>query len=361
MSNFPQLGGGRGVGFAVHSNRQKNLLVTAGVVLVLAAVYFFWPDGLITLDFKDAPVSKVIASIERQGHVRIGTNVPPETLVTIHMKRVPLMDALETLTVRVEGSLRVVFAGASTKAQAGDALAELASGKHSDQWKVAWFPSMGMLAGDIPPDPRFLAVKPESGEKNDLQSALQQVAMKSGVMTAVPSAWNPAAKMPSKTATAASLVRQLIRSSGGQVQESFLIVARSGREGGRDGGPGGSDGNGGDRAGQPDGGPRGRGEMNPEWMAQRTEATIAQLPPEDRLAAKADFDSMKKTFDEVRSLPDDQRRAKMEEVMNRPDVQEKMAARQDARDARQSPQQREQRMKSYIARKQQMLANPPKP
>ena len=47
-------------------------------------------------------------------------------------------------------------------------------------------------------------------------------------------------------------------------------------------------------------------------------------------------------------------------MMNRPDVQDKMAARQDARDARQSPQQREQRMKAYIARKQQMIANPPK-
>ena len=337
-------------------DRQKTLLVTAGVVLVLAAVYFFWPDGLITLDFKDAPVSKVIASIERQGHVRIGTNAPPETIVTIHMKKVPLMDALETLSVRVEGSLRVVFAGASTKTQAADALAELASGKSSDKWAVAWFPSMGMLAGDIPPDPRFLAVKPEPGEKNDLQSALQQVAMKSGVMTAVPTDWNPAAKMPSKTATAASLVRQLIRSSGGQIQESFLIVARGGRDGGR----GGPDGNGGDRSGQAGGGPRGRDGMNPEWMAQRAEATIAQLPPEDRQAAKADFDETKKTFDEVRAVPEDQRRAKMEEVMNRPDVQDKMAARQDARDARQSPQQREQRMRAYIARKQQMLANPPK-
>ena len=101
--------------------------------------------------------------------------------------------------------------------------------------------------------------------------------------------------------------------------------------------------------------------MNPEWLAQRAEAAIAQLPPDERLAAKSDFDAMKKFRDEIRPLPEDQRRAKMDEMMNRPDVQDKMAARQDARDARQSPQQREQRMKAYIARKQQMLANPPKP
>jgi len=325
------------------------------MVLVLAAVWYFWPDGLITLDFNNAPVSKVIASVERQGHVRIGTNVPPETPVTIHMKKVTLMDALETLSVRVEGEVRVVFAGASTKAQAAAALVELASGKRSDQWAIAWFHSMGMPAGDTPPDPRFLAVKPEAGEKNDLQSSLQQVAMKSGVMTAVPTDWNPAAKMPSKTAAAASIVKQLISSTGGQVQESFLIIARGGRDRAQGGPP-----DGGDRGGPPGGQRFGREGMNPEWMAQRAEAAIAQLPPEERQAAKADFDSMKKTFDEIRALPDDQRRAKMEEVMNRPDVQEKMAARQDARDSRQSPMQREQRMKAYLARKQQMKANPPK-
>jgi hypothetical protein len=339
----------------MQSNRITILRVAAGMVLVLAAVWYFWPDGLITLDFNNAPVSKVIASVERQGHVRIGTNVPPETPVTIHMKKVTLMDALETLSVRVEGEVRVVFAGASTKAQAAAALVELASGKRSDQWAIAWFPSMGMPAGDTPPDPRFLAVKPEAGEKNDLQSSLQQVAMKSGVMTAVPTDWNPAAKMPSKTAAAASIVKQLISSTGGQVQESFLIIARGGRDRAQGGPP-----DGGDRGGPPGGQRFGREGMNPEWMAQRAEAAIAQLPPEERQAAKADFDSMKKTFDEIRALPDDQRRAKMEEVMNRPDVQEKMAARQDARDSRQSPMQREQRMKAYLARKQQMKANLPK-
>ena len=338
----------------MHSNRKTILLAAAGVLLVLAAIWYFWPDGLITLDFKDAPVTKVIASIERQGHVRIGTNVPPETLVTIHMKKVHLMDALETLSVRVEGELRVVFAGAATKTQAAAALEELASGKRSDQWAVAWFPSMGMLAGDTPPDPRFLAVKPEAGEKNDLQSALLQVAVKSGVMTAVPRDWNPDAKMPKSTAPAARIVRQLISSSGGQVQESFLIIAR----GGRDGRPGGPP-DGGDRGGQA-GGPRGREGMNPEWMAQRAEAAIAQLPPDERLAAKADFDAMRKSWEEIRALPEDQRRAKMEEMMNRPDVQDKMADRQAARDARQSPQQRENRMRNYIAQKQQMIAHPPK-
>ena len=100
--------------------------------------------------------------------------------------------------------------------------------------------------------------------------------------------------------------------------------------------------------------------MNPEWLAQRAEAAIAQLPADQQLAAKADYDTMKKFWEEVRALPEDQRRPKIEEFMNRPEIQDKMEQRQAARDARQSPTQREKRMKNYIERKKQMKAAPPK-
>lgn len=96
--------------------------------------------------------------------------------------------------------------------------------------------------------------------------------------------------------------------------------------------------------------------MNPEWIAQRAEAAIAQLPKEAQAAAKAELDEMRQFWTDVRSLPEDQRRAKMQEFFSRPDVQEKMAARQEARDNRRTPEQREQRMKSYVERKSQMKA-----
>ncbi|MFZ4775524.1 MAG: hypothetical protein ACOYM3_09190 [Terrimicrobiaceae bacterium] len=344
----------------MHSNQKNILLAVAAAILVVGLIRLFWSDGLITLNFKDAPVAKVISSIERQGHVRIATNVAPETLVTIQMTRVPLMEALETLSVRIEGELRAAFVGAPTKAQAAAALEELKSGKPSDQWTVAWFPSMGALSVTTIPDPRTLDVKPEAGEKKDLQSALQQVALKSGIMTAVPRDWNPEAKMPAKTAPAAVLAKQLISSSGGQVQESFLIVVRENRDGGRGGPPGPGGPGGGDRAGQPGGDGGGqrfnRDGMNPEWMAQRAQAAIAQLPAEERPAAQADFDAMRKFWEEVRALPEDQRRPKMEEFFNRPEVQQKMEERQAASDARRTPEQREKRMKNYVERKKQMKA-----
>jgi hypothetical protein len=343
------------------SHRQNFWLVGAALAIVIAVVGSFWPDGLITLNFTEAPVSKVIASIERQGHIRLTSNVPPETPVTIQMKRVPLMDALETLAVRIEGDLRVVYTGALTKARVKAGLDELAAGKFSDEWKVTWVPGGGMFGGEIPPDPRSLTVKPEAGEKNDLQSALQQVAIKSGVMAATPKDWNPDVKMPTKPASAATLVQQLIASSGGKVQESFWIVGRGGQ-----GGPNGdsADQGGGNRRGQGGqaGGPQGgRERINPEWMAQRAEAVIAQLPPEEQKVAKADFDEMRKFWEEVRALPEDQRRPKMEEFFDRPEVQDKMEQRQEARDSRRSPQQREARMSKYLQRKEQMKSAPTNP
>jgi hypothetical protein len=167
--------------------------------------------------------------------------------------------------------------------------------------------------------------------------------MKSGVMTAVPRDWNPEAKMPTKSASAATIVRQLIKSSGGQLQESFLIVARETR-----------------RAGGGEGGQRfNREGMNPEWVAQRTEAQIAQLPPEEQGAAKAEFDAMRKVWAEVRALPEDQRREKMAEIFSRPEVQDRMAERAAAQDARRTPEQREKRMKNYVEHKKLMKAQNP--
>ncbi|MEI6034897.1 MAG: hypothetical protein WCS65_11535 [Verrucomicrobiae bacterium] len=337
-------------------NRDFLFRGLAFLLAVALAVRLLWPDGLISLDFKEAPLAKVIASIERQGGVRIVTNVPPETPVTMQM-RAPLMEVLETLSVRIESELRAVYVGAAELPQALAAFDALKSGKAPEEFAVSWFPAMGMPFGGGVSDPRSLVVRFEPAEPNSLQSALQQLAQKSGVMTAVPLGWNPKSAPAAKPAAAASAVRQAIASSGGHVVEGFLLWNRGGwqAEGRGQGGEGRRQGEGG-----PDGGQRGgREAMNPEWAAQRTEAMIAQLPKDEQPAAKAEFDATRKVWEEIRALPEDQRRAKMEEIFNRPEVQDRMAARAEARDARRTPAQREKRMKSYVERKKQMKAQNP--
>jgi hypothetical protein len=336
----------------MHLKNKGTVLLAMAVVLgVVLAVRAFWPDGLITLDFENAPLAKVLASVGRQSGVRIVTNLPPETSVTIHVKKVPLLEALETLAVRTESDLRAVYVGAATAGAAEEAFAGLQSGKPPATFEVAWFPRMGMSFGSTVPDPRSLVVAFEPEAENSLQSALAQIAQKSGVMTAVPRDWNPAVAASATRSTARDTVRRLFQSSGGRVVEGFFLFGRDRRQAGgeedagrRPGGP--SD-------GWRGGGPGG-GRMNPEWIAQRTEAMIAQLPPDEQPAAKAEFEAMRKVWEEVRALPEDRRREKMEEVFSRPEVQERMASREAARDARRTPEQREQRMKNYIERKKQM-------
>jgi len=323
-------------------------IILASLAVLLLLLYLFWPSGLITLSFKNAPLSRVIRSIEHQGHIRISTNIAPDTLVTIQMIRVPLMDALETLSVRIDGNLRTAVVVAPTTNAATMVFEDLKMGKNPDAWSVSWYPIMELASNATPYDPRFISLRLESGEKNDLQAVLQQVAQKSGLMTAVPKDWNPTPKLPKERDCASAILKQIASSSGSQMQECFLIVGRNEGQTIRDGE---------ERPWQQNSMRRNNLEdRNPDWIAQRAESAIAQLPSESRVEAKAEFDTMKKTWDEVRAVPSDQRREKMAEIFARPEVQEKMAAREAARDTRRTPEQREQRMKNYIERKKQAKA-----
>jgi len=335
----------------------KKIILTslAGIVLL---VYFFWPSNLITLNFKNAPLSEVIKSIEHQGHTSIFTNIAPDTRVTIQMKRVPLMEALETLSVRIDGNLQTVAAVAPTSTTAAKVFEDLKTGKHPDGWAVSWYPIMDLGFNATPYDPRFISIRLESSEKNDLQTVLKQIAQKSGLMTAVPKDWKkPIPKLPEKSDNALAILKQITRSSGSQMQVAFLIVGWNENQSGR----GDEDRPWQQNSSQNSSRHNNMADRNPEWFAQRAEAAIAQLPREDRAAAKAEFDKMKKIWDEVRAVPSDQRREKMAEIFARPYVQEIMAAREAARDARRTPEQREQRMKNYVERKKQAKAPSPQP
>ena len=334
-------------------SRTSALLAALAVLVAILAAIWLRPDGTITLDFKDAPLAKVIASIERQGRVSIVTNLPPETTVSIQMARAPLMDVLETLAVRTETDLRAVTVGADKTSRAAELFSGLQSAALPDSLEIAWFPSPGMGFSSSLTDPRRLVVRPEATANSDLKSACQQIAMKSGLMTILPKDWNPPAALPSTPTPAAELARAIVSRAGGGVKEGFFLFSRGPRERTADAGPpqereGRTAGEGG-----PGRGP-GREGMNPEWLAQRAEAAIEQLPKEEQAPARAELEDMRKFWTEVSSLPEDERRAKIQEHFSRPEVQEKMAERMEARDNRRTPEQREQRMKNYVERKQKM-------
>jgi hypothetical protein len=84
--------------------RNRSVQV-AGIILflILANIvnYLYWNWGLITVKVTDAPLNKVISSIEWQGWVRIYTNFPPDSTVSMYVDHVPLAEAMESLAANV--------------------------------------------------------------------------------------------------------------------------------------------------------------------------------------------------------------------------------------------------------------------
>jgi len=72
------------------------------LVLANIANYLYNNWGLVTVKVKDEPLSKVIRSIEWQGGVKIYTNLPLDSKVTMYVDHVPLAEAMESLAANVD-------------------------------------------------------------------------------------------------------------------------------------------------------------------------------------------------------------------------------------------------------------------
>ncbi len=89
-------------------------------------------------------------------------------------------------------------------------------------------------------------------------------------------------------------------------------------------------------------------------MEERVTARIAQLPAAEQEQAKKDFQEMRDFFQKMRDLPEDQRRAAMENFFNSPAVQQRMADREADRAEKSGPERRAQRARDYLQRKAAM-------
>lgn len=348
--------------------RNPKVLLLAGVLTLFAGVLIWkWVAGwgYVTIDFRDAPLAKVIKAIERQGGVKISTNADQSQLVTLRLDHVTPFEAVDTLAVRVEAESRLAYVAAPQKAEISDVLAAFTSGSNPGGWYVSsgggGFGGGGGPVGDseVFLDPRDMDWKVNEMTDKSLQAILAQGSQKTGVLFAVPQTWNPSLTKLPESGKVGKVSANLFKLANGQVQEVFLLTVQPQRpEGSRNTDNGGDDGRRWEftrtvfSPSRGEGGRRGGG--NPEWMAERVQSQINNLPPEEREAAQKDFDDMRKFWASVRDLPEDERRQKIQEMMENPEVQARMEARRDARDAQRSPQQRENRMRNYNQRKQQM-------
>lgn len=339
--------------------KTKWMAVAIGVLLaanIIWRVYAGW--GLITVHADAQPLTAVIASIQRQAHVTIKTDLPADTNVTMHVNKVPLTEALETLAAVTDARWRLAYFLAADSGAVRGAVADFSAGKLPDGWRQIYLPMPGMLVAgeDAPmPDPRTdpWTVKPPA--EATLQGYLEEAAKNVNAAFLLPESWNPPVKSQPRSGAISSTLPKLASAVGGKSEELFLLTSgQRGRRGGPQGDGGGE---------QADGAPlqpgrslaandSGRPRMDPDALAERMQSEINRLPSDQRAAAQAQFNKDRDFWKSLRDLPPEQRREKVQEYMNDPANQQRMEDRQARGDARRTPQQRLQRYQRYVQRKQ---------
>jgi hypothetical protein len=310
-------------------------------------IYAGW--GLVTLDVRNAPVAKVLSSISRQGGIDIASNLDPSTPVTLKVKRVPPVEALDIVAVRTDASWRLAYLGAPDEKSIDAALTAFRAGSEAAGWSSYGGGGFAMVEpqSGAALDLRRVAWTPS--EPGGLPALLEEAAQKTGVLLAAPTDWKPSASAPPAGPITKTAPR-LFRDAGGVSREVFLLRARPSR----DDGDWDSGGRGGAWIGSGAGGGWMRSLGDGKSTEERVEAQIALLPKNEQEKARADARLMRQFWQEVRDLPEDQRRAKAQEFFNRPEVAERMDERRMAREAKMTPKQRVERAQRYLERKAAM-------
>lgn len=337
------------------TKRARILVVVAALVAGVFAIRAFWPSGRISVDFVNVPLGKVIPRLEGKTHLDLETNLPPETPVTLQMQDAEIWEVLLTLASRLDARIQPTVLAAPDSTQIAAALESYRAGKRFEGWEVFRARGGDFGAGDEI-DASALALQLEPSE--NLHRQYEQIAAKTGLSLAAPDAWNPPAILKKEASSASETAIAAAKKAGGKARHLYLITGRPQRPDGDRVAENQPPGDGqqrpweggmrGPRDGGQEGGP------NPEWEKARAETLIAALPEDQRKDARAEYDEFRKFREEMRSLSEEERRAKAEEFFSRPDVQERMTERMNTRDNRSSPDQRQTRMQKYVERKSQM-------
>jgi hypothetical protein len=334
-------------------NRQRFLILATIVLLVGNIGYRVWANwGLITVNATEASLASVIHSIEKQASVKIRTNLDPETKITMHVKKVPLAYALEVLANVAEARWQLGFFLAPSKAPIENALDTLSASSKIEGWKN-WFVDLPVGPLDdrdlTASDPRIDRWETKPASEGTLHAYLEQASRSVSARFQAPEDWNPAVSSAPKPGKIVNVIPSLAKAAGGQFEQVFLLMGRPRIAANADTS---QDNERGPRGGRLDGlfGPD--AEKRAEAIGARMQAEIDKLPAGDREKAQARFDEGRKFFESLRGLSDEERRAKFQELMQDPGRQEKMAEGMARRDALKTPQQRNERYRGYIARKQ---------
>jgi hypothetical protein len=315
------------------------LAIATVVLLLCAVVYHIWANwGLVTIHANQMPLGKVIASMERQGHVTIETDMPGTIPVTMDVVKVPVAYALENLSVVTNSRWRLLYFAAGDKATLKTGETAWFSGNRPADWTMISFPfgNMGVQVGDDDPpvfDPRDDTYSPKAAAPSPIQTYFTEAAQLTNAGFAFPTAWNPTVNSVPSSGVVEKVVPKLVSKAHGREDMVFFLSEAGGR------GPGGPGGGGGFAG------------INPDYFAERIQDEINRLPPEEKTEAQNNFDAEVAFRKSLANMTDDQRRDAFMARMQDPAFQQAMMNRQDSREAMMSHDQRMQRFQNYVNRK----------
>lgn len=314
-----------------HSRTSWLFLVLALLVIGNGLYYLISNWGLITVHAKEVPLKDIVHSIERQGHVTLVTNFDPERKVNLYITKVPLTEALETLAASTDGRWSLLYVIAPTKDKLQDGLKQVTQAELPADWKRLATPLPPFITPQLPEpiDPRILRWRVEAPATTNLQDYLAQGSLSADVTFLFPVDWNPAIPQPPASGVLPNVIKSLSAAANAATKEVFFLSEMR-------------------RQPRPQGEP---GQRPPMWqnldyarIDERVQQQLAQLPPEEQKEARASYDNNKAFFLSMENLTPEERRAKMRDFFQNPDMQDRM----ESRDARRTPEQRAARGARYV-------------
>lgn len=322
---------------------------------VLAAIWigtwiFRW-WGTVTLEFENKPLGKVLDSFTRQTKLPIYTDLDRTKPTTIRVRRVTVTEALDAIQASTESR-----GGRLTFLLAPDTMAlkrlrtflprpNEEAGVVTLEFRIP-FPAMAGF-DELPEwgDPRNQSWEPSPSLSRQLLPLLEQAAEAAEIRIFLPADWNPPLKTAPPRGKISEALPSLVKIAGGKSEMLYLLPApRPDGERGRD---------------SPGGGWGGREptlnrarSLPPEKWIGRLEPRLNLLPPEEQASARGSFEESVRQFKEWETLPQEERRAKFEALMQNPANAEKMGNRFMRGMRNMSPEQRAKRYQAYNSRRE---------
>ena len=332
-------------------NRPKALFSFVGLLsLIWLGLWISSWWGTITLDYENKPLSAVLRSFTNQSKLKVITDLDLTKPITIHVRRVPVSEALDALQASAESRGRLAFLLAPDSSSLKTLLAALPnlpenSGIRTIEYRTPWLFRGGI--DDLPTDrdPRQQNWKISTIPPLQLVPSLESAAQATEIRLLLPEKWNPNLKHSAKSGPVQSSIPALAKNAGGVCQIAYILPARSERDG-PGGPPATSDSNRGNLSW------RETTSLTPDALLTRLESRIAGLPYSEQADALKSAQESVRQYREFSALPtEEERDKKRQEIMNDPNRAERAGEGFSRAMRKMSPEQRSQRYQRYVQRR----------